>query len=346
MTLSSRITIAALFLVIGTAGFMVGRISSPPSSAEESSAGLSETRSSRATTDASRDSSNSAAERMARRSTRPESGGSPVSPDELAKLASIARSEDPLARNRAMLAYIDRLGSGDFEAAVAHFRSLGITESRLGEYAMLLSAWAKMDPIAALDYAKANTSSGFATETVLTTWASSDPDAALRWAEASHQGEGANPYLAGIIRGIAETNQERATQLLTGMPKSIERGEALDAILPHLLSQGNDATRAWIAAISDDALRNGAMMRTAEKLAATDPAGTAAWLVANPSEATQRRMDDVYGAWARQDQQAAMNSLVALPSGENRTNALRGVVSSVATENEPPSHFWINFQMM
>lgn len=333
MNLSSRITIAALFLVIGTAGFMVGRISSPPSATDPASARLTETRSSRAGPDATRESSNSAAERMARRSARPDSGGSPVSPDELARLGSLVRSEDPLSRNRAMLAYIDRLGSGDFEAAVAHFRSLGITESRLGEYAMLLSAWAKMDPIAALDYTKANTTSGFATGTVLATWASSDPDAALRWAEASHQGEGANPYLAGIIRGIAETNQERATQILTGMPKSIERGEALDAVLPHLLAQGNDATRAWIAAIDDNALRNGAMLRTAEKLAVTDPAGTAAWLAANPGEATQRRMDDVYSTWARQDQQAALSSLVALPSGENRSNALRGVISSVASDN-------------
>lgn len=249
MNLSSRITIAALLLVIGSAGFMVGRISSPPSSADETSAGLIETRGKRSTAETSGDLSNSAAERMARRSARPESGGSPVSPDELARLSSLVRSEDPLARNRAMLAYIDRLGPGNFEAAVAHFRSLGITENRLGEYAMLLSAWAKMDPVAALDYTKANTTSGFATETVLTTWASSDPDAALRWAEASHQGDGANPYLAGIIRGIAETNPERATQILTGMPKSIERGEALDAILPHLLSQGNEATRAWIAKI-------------------------------------------------------------------------------------------------
>lgn len=333
MKLSSRITLAALLLVIGTAGFMVGRISSPPLSGDDSSAGLTETRGKRATADNSSDGAASAAERMARRSTRAESGSSPVSPDELARLSSLVRSEDPLARNRAMLAFIDRLGPGDFEQAVAHFRSLGITESRLGEYGLLLSAWAKMDPIAALDYAKANTNGGFATNTVLTTWASSDPDAALRWAEASHQGEGANPYLAGIIRGIAESNPERATQILTAMPKSIERGEALDAILPHLLSQGNDATRAWISGIADDSLRNGAMMRSAEKLAATDPAGTAAWLVANPSEATQRRMDDVYSTWARQDQQAAMSSLVLLPSGENRSNALRGVISSVASEN-------------
>lgn len=333
MKFSSRITIAALILVIGTAGFMVGRISSPPPSADESSAELTKIRSNRAIADASRDASKSAAERMARRSTRSESGGSPVTADELAKLASIARSEAPLARNRAMLAYIDRLGPGDFEAAVAHFRSLGITESRLGEYALLLSAWAKMDPIAALDYTKANTKGRFATQTVLTSWASSDPDAALRWAEASHQDEGANPYLAGIIRGIAETNPEYATQILTAMPKSVERGEALDAMLPHLLSKGNDATRAWIAAITDDALRNGAMMRATEKLAATDPAGTVAWLVANPSEATQRRMDDVYRTWAGQDQQAALDSLASLPSGENRSNALRGVVSNVASEN-------------
>lgn len=312
---------------------MVGRISSPPAPADDASASLTETRSPRATAESSRDGSNSAAERMTRRTARPESGTSPVSPDGLKNLASFVRSEDSLSRNRAMLAFIDRLGPTDFEAAVAHFRSLGITESRLGEYSMLLSAWAKIDPMAALDYAKANTTSGFATETVLTTWASSDPDAALRWAEASHKGDGANPYLAGIIRGIAETNPERATQILTGMPKSVERGEALDAFLPHLLSQGNDATRTWIAAISDDALRNGAMMRTAEKLAATDPAGTAAWLVANPSEATQRRMDDVYGTWARKDQQAALSSLTSLPSGENRTNALRGVISSVASDN-------------
>jgi len=333
MKLSSRIPIVALLLVIGSAGFMVGRISSPTKPGDDATAGQAETRSKRFTPETSSDGSNSAAERMARRPARPDAGSSPVSPDELARLDTIARSEDPLARNRSMLAFIDRLGPGDFEQAVAHFRSLGITESRLGEYALLLSAWAKMDPVAALDYAKANTNGGFATNTVLTTWASNDPDAALRWAEASHQGDGANPYLAGIIRGIAETNPERATQILTGMPKSMERGEALDAILPHLLSQGNDATRAWITAITDESLRNGAMMRAADKLAATDPAGTVDWLVANPSEATQRRMDDVYSTWANQDEKAALSSLVALPSGENRSNALRGVISSVASKN-------------
>ena len=198
---------------------------------------------------------------------------------------------------------------------------------------MLLSAWADVDPMAALAFAQENTNGGFATGTILTTWASADPDAAIRWAESNHEGDGANPYLAGIIRSLVVTDPARATALLTGMPRSMERGEALDAMFPHLLQQGPEATREWIAGLTDDSLRNGAIMRSADKLAAADPAGTAAWLLANPGEATQRRMDDVYSVWAGKDQQAAVASFTALPIGEERSNALRGLVSTVARED-------------
>lgn len=307
---------------------MAGRITLPEPPADSAAPPL-ETKSSRA-------SSRSVAESLAensRKSGLAERGARATAGERLVRLEEIVRGENPLDRNRALLAFLDQLGPGDFEEAVAHFRSLGITESRFGEYALLLSAWAKADPLAALTYAKENTGSNFATSTILTAWASADPEAAIRWAETNHDGEGANPYLAGIIRSLAGTDPLRATQLLTGMPRSQERGEALDAFLPHLLKQGSEATRAWIESLTDDALRNGAMMRTADQLAAADPAGTAAWLLANPSEATQRRMDNVYSAWAQKDEQAAVSSLAALPSGENRSNALRGVVSSVAIKN-------------
>ncbi len=313
---------------------MAGRISSP-AAADAAKSASGETRSSRNSSAAGGETSSSPT-RKSQRSERAERAAksSTAKPTErLAKLESIVRGENPLDRNRALLAFIDQLGPGDFESAVAHFRSLGITESRFGEYSLLLSAWAKADPMAALAYAKENTGNRFATNTILTTWASTDPEAAVRWAEANHDGDGANPYMAGIIRAIAGTDPTRATQLLTSMPRSQERGEALDAMLPHLLSQGGEATRAWIDGITDEALRGGAMMRAADQLAATDPAGTAAWLMANPGEATQRRMDDVYSTWAQKDEQAAMSSLAALPAGENRTNALRGVVSSIAVRD-------------
>ncbi len=322
------LTIVAALLVIGAGGFMAGRASSPaaaPNAANEKEV----SRPARASGMASE--TESAAERMRR--SKENDRRSESNTARLARLESIVRGENPLDRSRALLAFIDQLAPADFEEAVAHFRSLGMTEDRMGEYGLLLSAWAKVDPLSALSYAKENTRSRFATDTILTTWASIDPDAAIRWAEANHTGDGANPNLAGIIRGLVATDPQRATQLLTSMPMSVERGQALDAMMPYLLSQGNEAARAWIGAITDDSLRNGAMMRAAERMAATDPAGTVAWLLANPGDAAQQRMDDVYSTWARQDEQAAMTSLASLPAGEIRSDALRGVVSSAAIQN-------------
>ena len=309
---------------------MAGRVSSPASS-EKSQDGPAETRSTRS---AARNSSGNGTETTSSsRSTRPERDAKSSPQDRLARLESLMRGENPLDRNRALLAFIDQLGPGDFEAAVAHFRSLGLTDERMGEYSLLLTAWAQADPLSALAYAKENTRGGFASGTILTSWASTDPEAAIRWAQANHEGEEANPYMPGIIRGIAESDPARATVLLAAMPKSVERGNALDFILPHLLQQGTEATRAWIAAITDDSLRNGAMMRAAEKLAATDPAGTVSWLLANPGEASERRIDDIYSAWSKKDEQAAWNSFNTLPAGEARSNALRGMITSAAAQN-------------
>jgi hypothetical protein len=319
-------TILAALGLIGAGGFMAGRVSNSGSSEISQDPPIA-TRAARL--DSSRG-NGSVAKGSSNRSNRPDRASTA---DRKARLESMMRSENPLERNRALLAFINSLGPGDFEEAVAHFRSLGITDSRMGEYGLLLTAWGQADPVAALAYAKENTRGGFAQDTVLTAWGSTDPEAAIRWAQANHQGDDPNPYLPGIIRGLVESDPTRATELMASMPRSEERGKALDFFLPHLLGEGNQATRDWIASLGDEALKSGAMLRAAPQLAATDPAGTASWLLANPSDATDRRMDDVYSAWAQKDVQAAQDSLRTLPAGAIRSNALRGIVSSVATED-------------
>ena len=254
--------------------------------------------------------------------------------ERLARLESIVRSENPYERSRALLAFLDRLAPGDFKNVVDHFKSLGITEERLGEYGLIFAAWAKADPLAALAYAKTQTDNSFAARAILASWATEDAAAAIRWAQNNHQGDGANPWLIGVIRGIAATDIDGATNLLKSMPRSVERGEALDALLPHLLAKGKEYTSTWIAAIDDDALRNGAMLRAAEAMAKIDPAGTVAWLMENPGEALDRRLDNVFGIWTQQDEAAARSALNALPSGEIRSDALRGVVTRLAL-NKP-----------
>ena len=329
MKSASRNLLLAL-VATGTVAFVAGRISSRQAAPETTASGPQSTRSS------IRNAAKASDAEERRSTVRGERSGNSTGAEpaeRMKRLESIIRGEDPLDRNRSLLAFIDQLGPGDFEAAIDHFRSLGITDSRLGEYAMLLSAWAKADPLAALSYAKDKTGNRFAADTILATWATIDSDAAIRWAGANHSGDEANPYMAGIIRGLAAADPTRATQLLSAMPRSRERGVALDAMLPVILAQGNAATQEWIAALQDDALRNGAMLRAAERLAANDPPGTVQWLLDHPGEAADRRMDNVFSVWARKDQQAAVAALDRLPGGEPRSDALRGVISSLAVGN-------------
>ena len=326
----ARSTALAAFVLMGIGGFVAGRISfsGPSPSTKEATDKPQAIRSN--SRESSSASENSRKASTTRRSERSEKA---TAQSRKTRLESIVRGENSLDRNRALLAFIDQLAPGDFQEAVAHFRSLGITGERMGEYSLLLTAWAETDPTAALAYTKENTTSGFATKTVLSAWANKDTEAAVRWAQANHTGDGPNPYMPGIIRGIAASDPTRATALLASMPRSVERAQGLDSIMPHLLKTGVEATRAWIAALTDDSLRNGAMLRSAETLANTDPAGTVSWLLANPGEATQQQMDNVYGSWAKKDQQAAMSSFNSLPAGEDRSNALRGVVTSVASKD-------------
>jgi len=322
----NHLSLLSALLVVGAAAFFVGKISSSPQAITTTEqTAPSQTRVSRSpSTDAT------AREDRTRRAPR----AAALTPENrLTRLESIVRGENALDRNRALLAFIDQLAPGDFEAAVAHFRSLGLTQERMGEYALMLTAWAEVDPLTALAYTKEKTTGDFATDTILSTWSTVDPEAAIRWANSNFSGGGANPYLAGVIRGIAETDPTRATALLTSMPRSAERAKGLDAFLPHLIRKGNDAAYTWIASLKDDALKGGAVERAAEPLAELDPEGTIAWLATNPGEQAYRRIDNVFNIYARNNPQAALGSFQSMPAGRDRSNALRGIITAQASEN-------------
>ncbi len=328
MNLTPTTALAALAL-IGVGGFMMGRISNPGPDAAD----LVKTADVRNTRSPGRDLATLSETKPLSRSSKPSISSETAAKTRLTRLEAIINGESPLDRNRALLSFIDQLAPSEFEETIAHFRSLGMTDERLGEYSLLLGAWAQVDPTAALTYAKENTQGGFATNTILTTWASHDPEAAIQWATTQFTGEGANPYLPGIIRALAETDATRAYELLTSMPMSTQRAEGLDFMLPHILRQGAEAARAWIAGIQDDSLRNGAMLRAAESLAALDPAATASFLIEHPSEATNRRLDNVYSVWGKQNLSAAVSSFQALPPGSNRSLALSGLIGSVTVKS-------------
>ncbi len=321
-------SVIAACLAVGLGGFVAGKLTSGSAGRGEADELLERARQVSSERMSSRRDGNSSRRDTASRSTRAGGERSTATMDErLVKMEEIVRGENALDRSRAMLSWIDSLAPSEFEAAVAKFRSLGLTQARMGEYAMLLTAWAEADPMAALAYTTANTRGGMATGTVLTAWASRDPESAIAWAESNHEGEGANPYMVGIIRSLAATNPTRATELLQALPFSGERGEALRAMMPHLLKEGPDAAKAWIASLSDERLRDGATARFAKEMAMTDPAATASWLLSNLGEASTRSVDEVFEQWAQTDKEAASASFASLPQGAARTRALRGLVT-------------------
>jgi len=326
-------SLAGACIVVGLGGFLLGKMTGGSSEKSETDKLL-------ANSDRlieQRRSGDSTGNRSAAAGKRPIRPGASSSnstfEEKLASMEEIVRGENALDRGRAMLDWIDSLSAEEFEDAVARFRSLGLTEARMGEYAMLLTAWAEVDPMAALAYTTENTRGGMATGTVLSAWANRDPESAIAWAKANHQGDDANPYMAGIIRGLVQTDPTRATEILQELPFSTERGQALQAMMPHLLKLGSESAKAWIAALTDDRLRDGAIARFAEQMAKEDPAGTASWLLANLGNSSISKVDEVYGDWAKLDMSAAKSSFEGLPAGEARSRALRGLVTTEARDN-------------
>ncbi|MCU0795226.1 MAG: hypothetical protein MUF31_04740 [Akkermansiaceae bacterium] len=323
-------TLLAAALVASTAAFIAGRMTAPDAEASASGSETSERISARG----DRSGAESAAPSRELRDNGSSRGDRPPGMESATdEMLRIMDGLDPLARTQAWLDFINSLDATEFEGVVARFREEGLTQENMAEYALLLTAWAKVDALAALDYAKANTGNSFARNTILTAWAQTDPQGAIAWARQNHEGEGANPWMVGVIRGLVASDPALATQLMMEMPRSRERGDALVAILPKMLEQGTDAAKGWVGSIADESLRDGAVRMLSEQLARKDPADAAEWLTSMGGEAAQRGLDDIVSSWASTDRDAAVAYFDRLPQGEARSNALRGLTNQLALDD-------------
>jgi len=282
---------------------------------------------------------NSATKRSSSKSTR-NSHTRSENYSESFNINDIVYLNDPLARTNAIIKMINELGPGDFEQVVADFRALGITGNRRTEYELLLHAWAKVDPEGALTYAKENTETPFASQSIIASWAAYNPDAALNWIKTNHEGEKANKYLVGIVKGLADKNTARATEILQELPFSRERGDALRALLPHVSKLGAEEATAWIASIKDEKLRAGASVNIARSLAQKAPEDTAKWVTTLDPETQARVASSVAGTWARQDLNKAVTWTNTL-AGKVKTNAASRMMRHFVSSDPNKAATWM-----
>ena len=222
---------------------------------------------------------------------------------------ALKNMSDPIARAEKFLEFVKKLSPDQYLDAVDAYREDGIENEQFGEYRMLLSAWAQVDPLQALDYAKEKTGTNFARQTILSAWAKNDTEGAVAWARANYdsetKGADANPWIIGVIEGISSIDLGRATQLLEELPFSRGRGEALDAVFAEVTSGGPESAKRWIASLGDEKLKSGAASRLAGQLAKSDPRAAAEWASSMGSEILKSSAGEIIQQWADKDLTAA-----------------------------------------
>ncbi len=298
------------------AAFLVGRTTSDPAPSE-SAATDSPTLSGRTVAAGSRANGSGSLSSAGGSATRIRTA-TPIPQDRLAAdVLALTKMTDPIARTESFLALVASLGPDQFLEAIDTYRSQGIDDEQFGEYRILLSSWAKVNPIEALTYAQEKTRGPFARKTILATWAKDDPESAIAWAnenfDPGERENRANPWLVGVIEGLASTDANRATQLLEELPYSRGRGEALTSVFNEITRNDTDAGKAWIAGLSDERLKIGAAARLAGKIAENNPRDAAEWASSLGPETMKRSAETIIETWAAKDITAAKTWVASQP---------------------------------
>ncbi|MFT6863853.1 MAG: hypothetical protein ACJAVK_002415 [Akkermansiaceae bacterium] len=249
------------------------------------------------------------------RTRRTNSGSVSSSEDQLAaireKIQDLKALSDPIARAQGFLDFVKNLSPDQYLDAVEAYREGGINEEQFGEYRILLTAWAQVAPLEALEYASEKTGTPLARQTILAAWAQNDTEGAVAWARDNFENEGdenrANPWMIGVIEGISSLDLGRATQLLEELPFSRGRGEALDAVFAEVKAGGNDSAKLWVASLTDEKLKEGAAARLAGQLAEEDPRGAAEWAASMGPEIMKSSAGEIVNRWADKDLPAAVD---------------------------------------
>ncbi len=256
-------------------------------------------------------------------------------------LGKINRITDAYERQRALMDFYDTLAPEQFAAVADEFQELYHYGNTGTEMELLFQAWAKADPTAALDYIDENPDMRRNRGEVLETWAANDAAGAEKWALDRHDGDGANPYMASVIRGIAAYDLPNASRLTAEMPVSRERGQAIDAMAKALLMSGTEAALAFPDTIEDEHLKGSFVLMISQNLSRKDPQAAADWVAAMDGTFQERAAGNIAGRLAGVDVDKAeefVNSLQPVA----KANAAVATIPEMSREDIAGTARWVS----
>lgn len=259
--------------------------------------------------------------------------------EDIQKLTNIT---DRFERERALMNYFERLSPEQFATTAEELQNTYHLGGENSAMRLLFNAWAKADPLAALDHIEANPKLTNNRGTVLETWAAGDPSSAENWAKDHHSGDGPNPHMPSVIAGIAATDLNYASRLTQEMPRSNERGSAIDAVSRALLASGVENALAFPDSITDEHLKGSFINTIAGHLGQKDPEAAASWVASLDNGGLQNRAaEGVARLLASASPELARDFVVSLLP-EARARAAVPTVRAISRNDIPGAAEWIN----
>lgn len=277
-------------------------------------------------------------------------------------LRMILGNGDAVHRNQSLERFMARLEADELGEMVDFLcqqrpKSAAEEQALASAQQLMLSAWAKRDPMGAIEAAmdpKRRYSGTMPREsqlqTIASVWGAQDPDAAIAWAKARPGYPGTedkdDPFMVGLVRSVAGQDRSKATALLAEMPFGMTRRAALTGMLPELIGKGQEAAAEWIDGLQDEKLKKGANNMVAEELAETNPKGAAEWILSRMGADTEfSSIDGVMERWMRQQQGDAMAFFESIPAGKVRSDAFRTIMGHLSRSPSEENAEWITSRL-
>lgn len=253
-------------------------------------------------------------------------------------------NSDPIERMSAFTDALKRLDASSVQAVLAAFEERPGDHTDDQEFSMFLFAWARIDGAAAMGYIEEHMEGWQSYRTAyaaMSGWASTDPADAEAWAREQHEGPD-NPYLVGVVNGVAKTDLNRATEITQSLPYGRIRGRAVDVLIEAYFKEGVDTTMNWASNLKEGVLKNGIVSRVAARVARDDPFAAAEWAVTLVEGGERNNaVTSIASTWSRSQPREAANYLVQISDEDLRSKALGKVVERWARSDRAAAGAWL-----
>lgn len=212
-------------------------------------------------------------------------------------------------------------------------------------------AWAKHDPIAALEWSKTRDpfiEQDLVSEAMLSGWASVNPQAALSWARENEslkdeEQKRGNELLIGVMKGMAETDLAGATELMKELNYVLYLDKAASTLMASAWAKGEQAAIDWLDSFPEGKARNSAYEALGKRLIREDIDRAVEWVDSmDESEIKTKIARETAEAMVILSPKKAADWVARMPVGEARSASMERVVSEWVEQDPAATAEWLN----